>query len=299
MRTPDGNLPLDADGDLPESRKNDALLDQIRELAAFERLAEDVPEPLSPDDTLAADPRRRDRILPEDVTADAGQADDAAPGVQLRELDHLSQVDRQSVTDTVGAFVESAKRRLVSLAADHLIPGIGGRAVDLYYQVRDVMDSVQALTSDNPVLEVPLPCPVPGLSFSVEIPLDGGEAAPPVAVCVSPDGPSLTGGWALDSPEQDNEQEHGSEAEPAPDPSAISRDARPPRSRSGPPVGCIVQIDLESLGLLKRRRLRAWELCVLATEYAALFRENPVLQRFEVVVITDPGRRCGLWVWIG
>ena len=55
----------------------------------------------------------------------------AVPSVQLRALDYLSEVERKSITDTVGGFVEFAKRRLVSLVADHMIPGVGGRVVDL------------------------------------------------------------------------------------------------------------------------------------------------------------------------
>jgi hypothetical protein len=261
---------------------------------------------------------------PEDDRAGRGQVDDAATGVELQELGHLSKVEQQSVTDSVHSFLEFAKRRLVSLVADHLVLG-SGRLVDLAFHIYDVVTTVRALASDNPVLEVPLPCPVPGVGFSVAIPLSSGEAAPPVAVCISPDSPSLIGGWALDSPEQNKAPEDGHPGGHAPErlqdaaaesvwehaleqraalypslkPGKISRSARPPRSGDGSPIGCIVEIDLESLGLLKRRKFRAWELYVLATEYAALLRKSPDLRRFEVLVITDRERRCGLGIWLG
>jgi len=83
---------------------------------------------------------------------------------------------------------------------------IGGRMVDLMFEVQDVVTSVRALGNDDPVLEAPLPSLVPGFDFTLEVPLSGGEdghASPPLALCIAPGTPSLIGGWALDAPEQD------------------------------------------------------------------------------------------------
>jgi hypothetical protein len=44
----------------------------------------------------------------------------------LPDLSWIEETGRQSVEDAVDAMVEFFKRRLVSLAADHLLPGIGG-----------------------------------------------------------------------------------------------------------------------------------------------------------------------------
>jgi hypothetical protein len=195
--------------------------------------------------------------------------------------------------------------------------------VDLAFQIRDAVASVQALESDNPVLDVPLPCPVPGISFTVEIPLGSGEATPPVALCMSPDAPSLTGGWALEAAAEETrpEDDHkGGPDQPRDDATeaawerALQRSAanyagvmsgesrtysRPLCSGYGSPVGCLIEIDMESWGLLKGRKLRAFELYVLADTYAALFRGNLGVASFEVLVITNTGRRSGLWIWLG
>jgi hypothetical protein len=81
--------------------------------------------------------------------------------------------------------------------------------VDLGFEILDVVNSVRALASGDPVLEAPLPSPCPSLGFTLEIPLTSGEdsqAAPPLALCVAPASPSLTGGWALDAAEHDDMQ---------------------------------------------------------------------------------------------
>jgi hypothetical protein len=48
--------------------------------------------------------------------------------------------------------------------------------VELAFEVKDVVMSVRALGSDDPVLEAPLPSPVQGLDFYLAIPLGGDEA---------------------------------------------------------------------------------------------------------------------------
>jgi hypothetical protein len=241
-------------------------------------------------------------------------------------LSVLSGIERQSVTDSVDGFVKFAERRLLSLAADHLVPGLGGRLVDVAFEMQDVVMSVRALGSDDPVLEAPLSSPVTGLGFTLKIPLASageGNTHPPLAVCIAPDTPSLTGGWALDAPEQDEradgggESGHGAErlpddAEEAELENELERRGAASRLRSttdrGQPelrvlnrsrVGCVVQTDLGWLPLLRRRKLRAWELCVLATEYAPQLRKDLVPGRFEVLLIADWQRRCGLWIWLG
>jgi hypothetical protein len=40
------------------------------------------------------------------------------------------------------------------------------------------------------------------------------------------------------------------------------------------------------------------QLYTLADAYAPQAWANPDLRRFEVLVITDQNRRCGLWVWL-
>jgi hypothetical protein len=238
-------------------------------------------------------------------------------------VNDLPEIERQSVTDSVNGFVEWAERRLLAAGADALLPGIG-RLVDLAFAVNDVVTSIRALGSDDPVLEAPLPSPVPGLDFCLEIPLGSDEVhpAPPLALCIAPDAPSLTGGWALDSPEQDARPDGGRKsehrAERLPDDAEeevlereLDRQKAAPRRTTdigaprelltaGRPVAtCIVETDLGSLPLLKRRKLRAWQLYVLATGYAPQLRENLRSARFEVLVITDRQRRCGLWIWLG
>jgi hypothetical protein len=302
VRSPDGGFGLEDDEDFPESVEGHTVPLEIRKTMETAEAS-----------LRATPPHRWEPSLHED-TLESPEHD----------LSHLSKVEQKSVADSVNSFLEFAKRRLVSLVADHLVLG-SGRLVDLAFQMYDVVTSVRALASDNPILEAPLPSPVPGVGFSVEIPLSSGEAAPPVAVCISPDSPSLIGGWALDSPKRNKGQEDGRAGGHAPEqpqddgaeavleraleqhaasqrplkPDEISRRVRQPRSGDRSPIRCVVEIDLESLGLLKHRKLRAWELYLLATEYAALFRKNPNLRRFEVLVITDRQRRCGLWIWLG
>jgi len=229
----------------------------------------------------------------------------------------LSEVERRSVIDSAKAWFEFAKERVVSLAADHLLPIVGGRFVDMYFELKHVADSVQALGSDQPVLEVPLP-PVSGLGFTLEIPVPSdqdGQAALPMALCIAPGSPSLTGGWALDAAEHDDQQ-----AQP---PSADAREKaleriyaqqEPPRpgnttetspaDEPKPPIrhrsatACLVEIDLGPLQLPRHRKHRASVLAALATKYASQLRGNPHLGRFEVFIIADKGRRCGLWMWL-
>jgi hypothetical protein len=71
-----------------------------------------------------------------------------------------------------------------------------------------------------------------------------------------------------------------------------------PKVKHRPAKVCLVEIDLSSLRLPKRRKLRAWILATLAAEYGPQLRSNPYLQRFEVIIIADTGRHCGLWVWL-
>ena len=231
----------------------------------------------------------------------------------------LSESERRSVTDSAKGFVEFAKRRLLSLAADHVLPVLGGRLVDWGFEILDVATSVRALDSGDPVLEAPLPSPVPGLDFALEIPLtsgEEGEAGPPLALCVAPDSPSLTGGWALEAAKHDDQQAQGppgdvreaalerfySQQDPASRPTATietSHAGQPePRVRRRSATACVVEIDLDSLQLPRRRKPRAWMLAVLAAEYASRLRENHDLGRFQLFIIADKGRRCGLWIWL-
>ena len=241
----------------------------------------------------------------------------------------IEKMGRQSVADTVDATVEFIKRRLVSLAADHVIPVVGGRIVDVVYEAADLMASIRAATSEDPVLDVPLPSPIPGFDFTLELPLAGDEArggTPRLGLCVAPSSPSLTGGWAFDSPEHDEpadskdgrapeaewplshvaEQEldrDQDQDEPIPPPTDTSL-ASPDALRSGFTAGrrsaaaYIVEADLGSLPLLSERALRARQLQALADAFAPQARTNPGLRRFEVLVITDQSQRCGLWVWL-
>ncbi len=64
-------------------------------------------------------------------------------------------------------------------------------------------------------------------------------------------------------------------------------------------TGCVAETDLGSLPLLRRRKRRARELYLLASEYAPQLRENLDLVPFEVLVIADRQRRCGLWIRLG
>jgi hypothetical protein len=219
-----------------------------------------------------------------------GELDDSDPSSDLQVEVHskdrspLSESEHESVIDSAKNFAEFVERRLISLAADHLLPGLGGRFVDLGFEILDVATSVRALGSDDPVLEVPLPSPVPELGFSLEVPLGSGEdgqAAPPLALCIAPDSPSLTGGWALDAADHDDQQEQ--------EPPAEAREAA---------TACIVEIDLDSPQLPRGRRPRAGVLAFLAAEYASRLRGNSGLARFELLVIADKGRRCGVWIWL-
>lgn len=251
----------------------------------------------------------------------------AKPGVHLQELSCLPEIERQSVADSVQDCLKFLEERALSLLADGLVPG-GGRLIDLVFEVRDVVTSIQAVSSDASVLEIPLPSPVPALDFTLEIPLASGkdgQTAPPLALCIGPDASSLTGGWALDSPGHDEQPESrgepGQAAEQPPDDAweeelerdlerrqAASRrektaragDAGERKSGAGFRIatGLIVEADLRSLPLLRRRKLRACELYVLAAQYAQHFRDNPDLARFTVLVIADRGRRSGLWIWL-
>ncbi len=247
---------------------------------------------------------------------------DLKPTVELQELSDLSEIGRQSVTDSVNGFVEFATRRAISVVADLMAPVTGGRIVDLAFEIYDLMTTVRALGSDDPVLEAPLPSAVAGFDFTLEIPLAIGERTdPPLALCIAPDTPSLTGGWALDAPEQDKRPGSGSESgrgpEHLPDAAeeeelerelerrrAASRsttDKRQPELRAvnRSVVGCIVETDFGSLPLLMRRKLRACELSILAREYAPQLRQFFDLGYCEVLIIADQQRHCGLWIWLG
>jgi hypothetical protein len=244
------------------------------------------------------------------------QSADLQAEVHSEDQNPLFEIERRSITDSVKAFVEFGKRRLLSLAADHVLPVVGGRLVDWAFGILDVVASVRALGSDEPVLEAPLPSPVPGLDFTLEIPLTSGEdgqTAPRLAFCTSPDSPSPTGGWAMDAAEGDDPQAQQPPAdapgaalerlyaqrEPVARPIETGQAGQPgPRVRRRSATACLVEIDLDSLRLPRDRKLRAWVLAFLAAEHASRLRDNPGLGRFEVFIIADKGRRCGLWIWL-
>ena len=138
---------------------------------------------------------------------------------------------------------------------------------------------------------------------------------------IAPDDPSLTGGWALDSPDQDERPDGGRKSEHRDErlPGAVEeelerefdrRKAVPRKTtadiggqRKLPAAGrsvtsCIVETDLGSLPLLNRPKLRASQLYVLATEHAPQFRDDLRSERFDALVIADRRRRCGLWIWL-
>jgi hypothetical protein len=252
--------------------------------------------------------------------------------MRLEEFEALSEDARESVADSVRGWLEFAERRFLSLAADHLVPVIGGRIVELAFEVKEVVGSVRALGSDDPVLEVPLPCPIPGLSLSLEVPLGSdwsGEKAPALAVCVAPEASSLTCGWALKSghhdsygngeggvdqqgPQMPPEIEEKLERLLEPRQEARTRpgnieqlgrlDELRPVTRWVPVKGCMVDTDLASRRLFKFFKsgtLRAWVLCVLATEYGLQLRENPYLEGVNLIVIADRTRRFGFCLWLG
>lgn len=326
-----GPGPADAPDNEPHSDRNDTPwlghvveneIDSVGEQVAVfveshRRFSDDEPDDLdSPDET---EPRR--------AAADAPFRAVESP-FQLRELSLLQESLRRSVTDSVNGFVQFLERRLVSAAADLALPVSGGRLVDVAFEIQDLVTSVRALAGDDPVLIAPLPSPVPGLAFTLEIPLGGGDhgqTASPMALCVSPDAPSLTGGWALDPPEPEKRpaSDHKSVRAPGGRPdddgeeelerALLQREAPgrrvmaveagdatlpKPRARSERVVGCIVETDLESLPFLRRRKLRAWQLYVLAAEYASWLRERPDLRSVEVLVIADRSRRFGVWIWL-
>jgi hypothetical protein len=209
----------------------------------------------------------------------------------------LSESERESVIDSAKGFAEFVERRLLSLAAHHVIPVLGERLMELGFEILDVVTSVRALGSDNPVLEVPLPSPVPELGFSLQVPLTSGadgQAAPPLALCVAPDSPSLTGGWALDAADHDDQQ-----AAPEPTTFETSHADQPePRVRRRPATACLVETDLDSPQLPRHRKPRAGVLGILAAEYASRLRGNSGLARFELLIIADKGRQCGAWIWL-
>jgi hypothetical protein len=252
----------------------------------------------------------------------AGLEDEEAteePQVEVHPEDQgpLSDFERRSITESAKAFIEFFGRRLVAVAANHVLPVLGERVVDLAFELWDAMASIQALGSEDPVMKVPLPFPVPDLGFSMEIPLTSGkdgQTAPQLALCVGPDSPSLTGGWALDAGEDDDQRAQQPPAEATETKGALERlyaqrkpVARPidtghaadPEASIGrrPATVCLVEIDLDSLPLPKPRRVRAWAFAVLAAEYAAQLRNIPELRGFEAFIIADKERRCGLWVW--
>jgi len=255
-------------------------------------------------------------LVPEDEDAGFGELQAQEPDPE--DQSPLPESVRRSVTDSAEGFVEVAKRQLLSLAADHVLPVVGGRLVDLGFEILDLATSVRALDGDNPVLEAPLPSPVPSLGFTLEIPLTSGQdgqAAPPLALCVAPNSPSLTGGWALDAAEHDDQQAQEppddvceaaverfySRRHPASRPTAIieiGHTGQPePGVRRPSATVCLVEIDLDTLPLPRRRKPRASALAVLADEYAPRLRENHDLGRFELFIIADKGRRCGMWIW--
>jgi hypothetical protein len=165
----------------------------------------------------------------------------------------------------------------------------------------------------------------PGLDFTLEIPLaanEGDRQGPLLAMCIAPETPSLTGGWALDSWDGDRRQDAtghlGPGAWPADERSERERerllDGMPAAARRRPPdpaegnkpesripgrtaTCCLVEVDLDKLRLMPRGKLRAWQLYVLATEYASRFRDNPDLRDFQLLVILDRARRYGMWIW--
>jgi hypothetical protein len=244
---------------------------------------------------------------------DEEDTDDPQVEVYPKDQSPLSDIECRSITDSAKAFVEFTKRRLLSVVADHALPVVGGRAVDLAFEVWDVVASVRALGSDEPVLEAPLPSPVPGVALSVEIPLTNSEddQTAPLAFGIGPDSPSLTGGWALDADDDDSQARQPpademeaalerlyEQQEPVARPIETGHIAQPgPRVRRRPATACLVEIDLDSLRLPRRRKVRAWALAFLAAEYAPQLWDSPGLERFDAIITTDKRRRCGLWIW--
>jgi hypothetical protein len=289
--------------DLSEGVSGKVNTDPIREM--------DLEEPAGEDDWWSREP--------EPAAVDDAPGD-LKPRVRSQDVSDLPEIERQSVIDSVNGFVEWAERRLLAAGADALLPGIG-RFVDLAFEVKDVVTSIRALGSDDQVLEVPLPSPVQGFGVALEMPLGSDEthSVPPLALCFAPDDPSLTGGWALDSPEQDEHPDGGRKSErrakqlPDPEEEELEHDldqhkAAPRRrttvigsQRKLPAAGrsatsCIVETDLGSLPLLRHRKLRASQLYVLAAEYAPQLRENLRSARLDVLVIADRQQHCGLWM---
>ena len=308
--------------DTPSGLVVDAELDRAGvEVAMFvEGHRSFAGEPDDLDSTAETEPRR--------AVAD-GPSKAAESRIQLLELGLLPEALRRSVSDSVDAFVQFVGRRLVSAVADLALPVTGGRLVDMAFQIQDLVTSVLALAGEDPVLMAPLPFPVPGLAFTLEIPLgdgdgDRGQTASPMALCVSPNGPSITAGWALDARERDEQpagdHQPGRAPGERPDdgeeelerallereaacrrvPAVEASDAAPPKpdDHGRRVVVCIAEADLESLPFLRGRRLRAWELYVLAGEYGSWLRESSDLGDIEVLVIADRSRRFGVWIWL-
>lgn len=267
------------------------------------------------------EPGDQDKILGE-VSSEDGDVSDPPGDLQVevhpKDQGALSKSERKSITDSAKGFADFAKERLLSMLADLAVPG-AGRVVDLAFQVRDVVNSVRALFSDDPVLEVPLPSPLPGLGFTLEVPLgsgEDGEAAPPLALCVAPDSTSLTGGWVLDAGEHDDGQAQNPlpevsktlperlhpQQDPLHPPMAVLKggdaEQSKPRARLRSATTCLVEIDLDSLGLPRGRKRRARILANLAYAYAPQPRGNPGLRRFDLFIIADKGRSCGVWIWL-
>jgi hypothetical protein len=276
----DGGWPGSADGPQERPQPTDALEGDFD------------PPPLE----LSAGVSEGIRTPPLREPDDSDPSSDHQVEVHPEDRSPLSESERESVIESAKGFAEFVRRRLISLAADHLLPGLGGRFVDLGFEILDVATSVRALGSDDPVVEVPLPSPVPELGFSLEVPLGSGEdgqSAPPLALCMAPDSPSLTGGWALDVAEHDDQQA-------APEAATFETshaEQLEPRVRRRSATACLVEINLDSPQLPGHRKPRAGALAILASKYASQLRMNPDLARFELLIIADKERRCGVWIW--
>jgi hypothetical protein len=248
------------------------------------------------------------------ASEDEDATEDSQVEVQPEDESLFSEIEHRSIIESAKACIEFLERRLVAVAANHVLPVLGEHVVNVAFELWDLASSARAFDSDEPVADVPLPSPFSGLDLSVKIQLSSGvdgQTTPPLAVCVGPDSPSLTGGWALEAGEDGNPQARPpaddteadlerlyAQQEPVVRPIDTGYPAQPrPSVGRRPATACLMEIDLDSLPLPQHREIRAWALAVLAAEYAPELRNIPELRRFEAFIIADNGRRCGLWIW--
>lgn len=216
-----------------------------------------------------------------------------------------------AVAKSTAEFCDWAAQELVVIAAHAVVPGLG-HAVKVAFEVVNLVDSLRALTSDRPVLVVPLARIAPGLDIAMSAQLGDftQRRSSGISGFVAPDVPSLTGGWCLEMPEEAKQPQgsSGPSANQEPDSDAaravgavetVSRMVDIGSGDAVPPVSIFaVELDFGGLRLEGGPKAQARWLSALAIGCAERIRAQGLSSEIELLIFAERRGRRGMWIWL-